>query len=243
MVMPTSHDLLNVDALRVCYGPVVAVDGVSLSVNEGEVVALIGANGAGKSSLLQAVVGLAQTSGGTVRFRGEDITGLPPEVVVKKGITLTPEGRRVFPRMSVGDNLKIGATVLASHDSIAERKEWVLQLFPVLRKRQRQAAGTLSGGEQQMLAIGRSLMSAPSLVMLDEPSLGLAPVIVDRIFELLGQLRDGGVTILLVEQNVHRSLEIADRAYVLDTGSLRSEGSSQDILAAGEIEGVYMGAM
>jgi len=234
-------DILSVDDLVVRYGPIVAVQNVSLRVRQGEIVALLGANGAGKSSLLKAVVGLVPAAGGQVRFKGEPIGKLAPEAVVRRGISLTPEGRRVFPRLTVADNLRLGGAVTRDRASYDAAYEHVLSLFPILRERIRQNAGTLSGGQQQMLAIGRSLMARPALLLLDEPSLGLAPIIVDQIFELLQRLREEGTTILLVEQNVHRALEIADRAYVLASGRVESQGAAADLRASAEIERAYLG--
>jgi branched-chain amino acid transport system ATP-binding protein len=240
-VEATSVDILSVDDLVVRYGPIVAVQNVSLRVRQGEIVALLGANGAGKSSLLKAVVGLVPAAGGQVRFKGEPIGKLAPEAVVRRGISLTPEGRRVFPRLTVADNLRLGGAVTRDRASYDAAYEHVLSLFPILRERIRQNAGTLSGGQQQMLAIGRSLMARPALLLLDEPSLGLAPIIVDQIFELLQRLREEGTTILLVEQNVHRALEIADRAYVLASGRVESQGAAADLRASAEIERAYLG--
>jgi branched-chain amino acid transport system ATP-binding protein len=237
----TSADILSVDDLVVRYGPIVAVQNVSLSVQQGEIVALLGANGAGKSSLLKAVVGLVPAAGGQVRLKGEPIGKLTPEAIVRRGISLTPEGRRVFPRLTVADNLRLGGAVTRDRASYDAVHEHVLGLFPILRERLGQNAGTLSGGQQQMLAIGRSLMARPALLLLDEPSLGLAPIIVDQIFELLQRLRDEGTTILLVEQNVHRALEIADRAYVLASGRVESEGAASALRASAEIERAYLG--
>jgi branched-chain amino acid transport system ATP-binding protein len=236
-VQATSVDILTVDDLVVRYGPIVAVQNVSLNVRQGEIVALLGANGAGKSSLLKAVVGLVPIAGGRVTFKGEPINKLTPEAIVRRGISLTPEGRRVFPRLTVADNLRLGGAV--TRDVAAH--EHVLNLFPILRERIRQNGGTLSGGQQQMLAIGRSLMARPALLLLDEPSLGLAPIIVDQILELLQRLRAEGTTILLVEQNVHRALEIADRAYVLASGRIESQGEASVLRASAEIERAYLG--
>jgi branched-chain amino acid transport system ATP-binding protein len=237
--------LLELDQVTVDYGPIRAVAGVTLKVEAGEAVAVLGANGAGKSSLLNAVVGLVPASGGSIRFEGDEIRRLAPEQIVRRGIALSPEGRRVFPRMSVEDNLRIGGTVQrADRAAFRAQHEFVLELFPVLRERRRQHAGTLSGGQQQMLAIGRALMARPKLLLLDEPSLGLAPVLVDQVFDLLGRLRGEGVTILVVEQNVRRALQLADRAYVLATGEVVCEGTVDEVRAnAGEIEGAYLGAV
>jgi branched-chain amino acid transport system ATP-binding protein len=240
-VQATSVDILTVDDLVVRYGPIVAVQNVSLSVRQGEIVALLGANGAGKSSLLNAVVGLVPIAGGLVKFKGEPINKLTPESIVRRGISLTPEGRRVFPRLSVADNLRLGGAVTRDRADYDAAYEHVLSLFPILGERMRQNGGTLSGGQQQMLAIGRSLMARPALLLLDEPSLGLAPLVVDQIFELLERLRSEGTTILLVEQNVHRALEIADRAYVLASGRVESQGEAAALRASAEIERAYLG--
>ena len=237
----TSEDILSVDDLVVRYGPIVAVQNVSLNVRQGEIVALLGANGAGKSSLLKAVVGLVPIAAGRVTFKGEPINKLTPEAIVRRGISLTPEGRRVFPRLTVADNLRRGGAVTRDRAAYDAAHEHVLNLFPILRERIRQNAGTLSGGQQQMLAIGRSLMARPALLLLDEPSLGLAPIIVDQILELLQRLRAEGTTILLVEQNVHRALEIADRAYVLASGRVESQGDAATLRASAEIERAYLG--
>ena len=234
-------DILSVDDLVVRYGPIVAVQNVSLNVQQGEIVALLGANGAGKSSLLNSVVGLVPVGGGTVTFKGEPIHRLSPEAIVRKGISLTPEGRRVFPRLTVADNLRLGGAVTRDRARYDAAYAHVLELFPILRERIKQNGGTLSGGQQQMLAIGRSLMARPTLLLLDEPSLGLAPIVVDQIFELLKRLRAEGTTILLVEQNVHRALEIADRAYVLASGRVESEGAAAMLRASAEIEKAYLG--
>jgi branched-chain amino acid transport system ATP-binding protein len=234
-------DLLAIEGLVVRYGPITAVRDVSLRVQQGEIVALLGANGAGKSSLLNAVAGLVPVAGGRVLFRDEPIGRLPPERIVARGLGLTPEGRRVFPRLSVDVNLRLGAAIQRDRDQLRATKDRVLELFPVLSKRLAQDAGTLSGGEQQMLAIGRSLMANPSLLMLDEPSLGLAPLVVDRIFELMGRLREEGTTLLLVEQNVDRALRIADRAYVLQSGVVEAEGPADELRRSADIERAYLG--
>ena len=236
-----ADDLLAVEGLLVRYGPIVAVREVSLRVGQGEIVALLGANGAGKSSFLNAVAGLVPAAGGRVRFRGEEIQRLAPERIVKRGLSLTPEGRRVFPRLTVADNLRLGAVPQSDRASVTAARERVFELFPILSERSGQVAGTLSGGQQQMLAIGRSLMAGPELLLLDEPSLGLAPILVDQIFELLARLREQGTTILLVEQNVHRALELADRAYVLAGGGIEREGPAAELRASAEIERAYLG--
>jgi branched-chain amino acid transport system ATP-binding protein len=234
-------DLLAVEELVVRYGPITAVRGVSLRVQQGEIVALLGANGAGKSSLLNAVAGLVPTSGGRVLFKGDPVTRLPPERIVARGLGLTPEGRRVFPRLSVEVNLRLGGAMQRDREKLRAARDRVLELFPVLLERLSQDAGTLSGGEQQMLAIGRSLMAEPTLLMLDAPSLGLAPLVVDRIFALMGRLRDEGTTLLLVEQNVDRALRIADRAYVLKSGEIEAEGPADELRRSADIERAYLG--
>lgn len=234
-------DLLAVEELVVRYGPITAVRGVSLRVQQGEIVALLGANGAGKSSLLNAVAGLVPVAGGRVLFRDEPLHRLPPERIVARGLGLTPEGRRVFPRLTVEVNLRLGAAMQRDREKLRATRDRVLELFPVLSQRLSQDAGTLSGGEQQMLAIGRSLMANPSLLMLDEPSLGLAPLIVERIFELMSRLRDEGTTLLLVEQNVDRALRIADRAYVLQSGAVEAEGPADELRRSADIERAYLG--
>jgi branched-chain amino acid transport system ATP-binding protein len=230
--------LLDIEQLMVSYGPIVAVRDVSIAVDEGEIVTLLGANGAGKSSILNAVVGLVTPASGAIRFAGAELTRLPPERIVRHGVAFVPEGRRVFPRMSVADNLRVGAASRGSIDIDPDRRH-VLELFPQLRSRLKQPAGTLSGGEQQMLAVGRALMSRPRLILMDEPSLGLAPMVVDEIFELIGQLREEGITILVVEQNVHRALEVADRAYVLRNGEIEQEGPAA-LLRTESVERSYL---
>jgi branched-chain amino acid transport system ATP-binding protein len=234
-------ELLRVDDLVVRYGPIVAVREAGLRVEQGEIVALLGANGAGKSSFLNAIAGLVPVASGRVEFRGEELQRLSPERIVRRGVALTPEGRRVFPRLSVRDNLRVGGVTQRDRVTEDRARDRVLELFPILQERLHQSAGTLSGGQQQMLAIGRSLMSGPSLLLLDEPSLGLAPILVDQIFDLVGRLRAEGVTILLVEQNVHRALEIADRAYVLVNGQVEREGSAAELRSSAEIERAYLG--
>lgn len=232
--------LLSVVDVAVGYGAVTAVKGVSLDVNQGEIVAVLGANGAGKSSLLNAIVGLVPTSSGKVKFDGRDITNGKTEQIVPMGLTLTPEGRHVFPDLSVRENLILG-NASAQDGTGQENMERMFDQFPILRERADQAAGTLSGGEQQMLAIARSLLSKPKLLILDEPSLGLAPVIIAEVFKLIDELRDAGTTILLVEQNVAQSLAIADRAYLLELGNMTRSGSAEEFLEGVDLKSIYLG--
>jgi branched-chain amino acid transport system ATP-binding protein len=234
--------LLEIRDLDVRYGAIHTVRGVSLAVERGEIVALLGPNGAGKSSILNACLGLAPRSGGSIAFDGAPIARLPTEIIVRRGLTLTPEGRRVFPRLTVLENLKIGAAAEAKlRQASAVRVEEMLALFPALADRRQQLGGTLSGGEQQMLAIARSLMSAPQALLLDEPSLGLAPNIVDQIFDLIVELKRRGVTILLVEQNVELSLAIADRGYLLASGRIVAGGTTSELISTGRLERAYLG--
>jgi branched-chain amino acid transport system ATP-binding protein len=233
--------LLDVAELRVEYGPIKAVRGVDLRVEQGEIVVLLGANGAGKSSLLNALAGLVPVAGGRVLFEGEDVAALPAERIVRRGIALVPEGRRVFPRLSVAGNLRLGGASRRNRAEVEATRERLLELFPVLRERLAQEAGTLSGGQQQMLAIARGLMSSPRLLLLDEPSLGLAPIVVRQIFRLLRELREQGTTLLVVEQNVHQALAIADRAYVMANGRFETAGEAAALRGSTEIERAYLG--
>jgi branched-chain amino acid transport system ATP-binding protein len=228
--------LLRVRGLVARYGPIAAVRGIDLDVYEGEIVALLGANGAGKTTTLAAIVGLLGDCEGEIRFAGEDVAGLPPEKVVRRGIALAPEGRRLFASLTVAENL-----LLPARSSDEGARERMLELFPLLRERLHAPAGSLSGGEQQQLAIARALMSGPRLLLLDEPTLGLAPRLVRLVFELIARLRDEeGVTVLLVEQNVHRALDLCDRAYVLRTGRMDAQGTAAELRARG-IEKAYLG--
>ncbi len=233
--------LLSVERLSVAYDAIRAVRDVSLHVESGEIVAVLGANGAGKSSTLNALMGLVPHVQGNADFDGQEIVGMRPERIVRMGMTLTPEGRRVFATLSVDENLLLGAIPLRDRSQAPKLREMVYERFPVLAERRRQAAGTLSGGEQQQLAIARSLMCSPRLLLLDEPSLGLAPKFVDLIFELILDLRRDGVTILLVEQNVDLTLSIADRGYVLAAGRLQMEGSADELRTSSGIERAYLG--
>jgi len=236
------ESLLSVRSLQIRYGAIEAVRGIDFDIREGEIVAFLGANGAGKSSTLNALVGLVPVAGGTVVFNGSDITDWRPEALAPAGLTLSPEGRRVFGTLSVAENLMMGAYCISDKVAISEAWERVYSLFPILYERRDQLAGTLSGGQQQMLAVGRALMSNPNLLLLDEPSLGLAPKIVGQIFNLISQLRDQGVTIALVEQNVSMALEIADRGYVLSSGRIVSEGTSAELGQSGTLQSAYLGA-
>ena len=223
-----SETILKIEDLQVHYGGIEAVKGISFDVQEGQIVTLIGSNGAGKSSTLRTISGLVKPSGGKITFRGEDITGKDPTQIVTQGVTLVPEGRRIFPDMTVLENLKIGAYL--RKDDLSEDLEWVYSLFPRLKERSWQAGGTLSGGEQQMLAVGRALMSRPKLLMMDEPSLGLAPLVVRDIFSIIQEINKQGVTILLIEQNANMALKIADVGYVLETGRITLTGSGEELL-------------
>jgi branched-chain amino acid transport system ATP-binding protein len=238
---PAAPAVLAVTDLSVSYGAVRAVRSVSLTVHRGEIVTLIGANGAGKTSVMNALMGLVPASGGTISLEGREVQGWPPERIVRSGMTLTPEGRYVFPDLTVRENLILGGATLRHRKSTGSPLEQVFELFPVLKNRQKQPAGTLSGGEQQQLAIARSLMSEPRILLLDEPSLGLAPKMVGLIFRLVEDLRGRGLTILLVEQNVTQTLEIADRAYVLDNGQIVSAGPASLVRQSEDIARAYLG--
>jgi branched-chain amino acid transport system ATP-binding protein len=233
--------LLEVQAVDTYYGRVQALHGVSLTADEGEIVTLIGSNGAGKTTTLRTISGLARPVRGSVRLRGTVISGLPPDRVVMRGIGHAPEGRRVFARMSVRDNLFLGAYVRKDAAGIRSDEEHVFSLFPRLMERRNQIAGTLSGGEQQMLAIGRALMSRPKLLLLDEPSLGLAPILVDTIFQVIKEINSQGTTILLIEQNAAKALQVANRGYVLETGRIVQEGSAKALLESPDVQRAYLG--
>jgi branched-chain amino acid transport system ATP-binding protein len=233
--------LLSVHDLHVYYGNIAAVQGLNLTVNQGEIVTLIGSNGAGKSTTLRTVSGLLRPRVGDVRFEGESISGVPGHKIVGRGICHSPEGRRIFPRMTVQENLELGAFLRNDQAAIAADLARVLELFPRLQERLAQKAGTMSGGEQQMLAVGRALMGSPKLLLLDEPSMGLAPVLVDLIFDTIQIIRDQGTTILLVEQNALAALRIADYAYVLESGSLKLEGPAKRLAKDPEVVRAYLG--
>ena len=232
-------NILEVRDLSVSYGGIQAVRGISFDVPEGQVVTLIGANGAGKSSTLRSIVGLVKPAGGSILFQGEELKGNPTETIVRKGITLVPEGRRVFVNLTVQENLRLGAYM--RNDDLSKDLNWVYDLFPRLKERNWQAAGTLSGGEQQMLAIARALMSRPRLIMMDEPSLGLAPIIVQGVFDIIREINRRGVTILLVEQNANMALKAADLAYVMETGRITMKGKSSELAENEEIKAAYLG--
>jgi len=235
--------LLEVDGLEVTYGKIRAVKGVSFTVDTGALVTLIGANGAGKTTTLRTLSGLVVPSAGTVTFDGQRIDGVPAHEIVERGIAHVPEGRRVFPRMTVAENLELGAFSRTGQPQGQQRADMdrIFGLFPVLADRRSQAAGTLSGGEQQMLAIGRALMSRPRLLMLDEPSMGLSPIMMNLIFTTLAELKTEGTTILLVEQNAQAALGLADRAYVIETGSVVLEGSAAELAASEQVRKAYLG--
>ena len=233
--------LLDVKNIEVAYGKIIAVKDVSITVNKGEIVTLIGSNGAGKSTTLRTISGLMTPKSGEIHFNGQRIDGMPGHEVVGLGICHSPEGRRIFPRMTVLENLELGAFLRDDKAEIATDLERVLTLFPRLRERIAQRAGTLSGGEQQMLAVSRALMGKPTLLMLDEPSMGLAPVLVDMIFETISAIRDQGITILLIEQNASAALEVADRAYVLESGSVKMSGSAKDLRKDDQVTKAYLG--
>ena len=233
--------LLEVKNLEVYYGVICALKGISFEVNEGEIVSLIGANGAGKTTMMQSVVGLIPKKNGSVIFDGHDITKTPCHQIVGLGMTQVPEGRRIFQELSVYENLMMGAYTMKDQQKFKEDLEGIYQRFPRLAERRNQIAGTLSGGEQQMLAMSGALMSHPKLLMLDEPSMGLAPILVDQIFSIIKELTNAGTTILLVEQNANKALEIADRAYVLETGSISLSGTGMELAQSDEVRKAYLG--
>jgi branched-chain amino acid transport system ATP-binding protein len=232
--------LLELEDIHTFYGNIEALKGISLEVNEGEVVTLIGSNGAGKTTTLRSISGLTPPRQGSIRFRGQEIGETPPQDIVRLGISQSPEGRRVFPRMTVRDNLELGA-YLRRDARIEEDLDRVYELFPRLHERQKQKAGTLSGGEQQMLAIGRALMAAPKLLLLDEPGMGLAPILVERIYETIGRINQQGTTILLVEQNANYALDVSKRGYVLETGSVALTDRSEALRENPDVQRAYLG--
>ena len=234
-------NILEIKDLVVSYGGIEAVKNVSLNVEQGKIVTLIGANGAGKSTTLKSIVGIVKPKSASIKFNGEEICGKSPDYIVSKGITLVPEGRRVFPNLTVLENLKIGAYLRKDKAGIKADIEHVYQLFPRLKEREWQQAGTLSGGEQQMLAVGRALMSKPKLIMMDEPSLGLAPLVVKGIFDIIKTVNQEGITVLLIEQNANMALKAADWGYVMETGVITMEGTGRELLENEEIKEAYLG--
>ena len=236
-----SAPVLELEGVHASYGPIHALKGVNLRVDEGEIVALIGANGAGKTTTLMTVSRVIPATRGSIRLRGAELVGLPPHAVVERGVCHVPEGRRIFARLTVRENLEMGAFLVRDESRIRARMEEVFGIFPLLRERAEQMGGTLSGGEQQMLAIGRALMLDPAILLLDEPSLGLAPLVVRRIFEVIRDLRARGTTVLLVEQNANMALRLADRAYVLETGTITCEGTGKALLEDPRIREAYLG--
>ncbi|MBS4212499.1 MULTISPECIES: ABC transporter ATP-binding protein [Neobacillus] len=233
--------MLKVNDINVYYGNIHALKGVSLDINQGEIVTLIGANGAGKSTLLKTLSGLLKPKTGEIVFEGEHVAGKVPQLIVKRGISQVPEGRRVFANMSVEENLELGAFLRKDKKGIQEDFEKIYQLFPRLLERKKQLSGTLSGGEQQMLAMGRALMARPRLLLLDEPSMGLAPLLVKTIFQIIEEINKTGTTILLVEQNANMALSIADRAYVIETGKIVASGLAEELSASDQIRKAYLG--
>lgn len=234
-----SEAILKINDLKVNYGGIEAVKGISFDVPEGEIVTLIGANGAGKSSTLRAIAGLVKPRSGSIVFKGEELAGKDPTTIVTKGITLVPEGRKIFPDLTVEENLKIGAYL--RNDDLTEDLNWVYDLFPRLKERSWQEGGTLSGGEQQMLAVGRALMSRPQVIMMDEPSLGLAPLVVRGIFDIIKEINKQGTTVLLIEQNANMALKTAHAGYVLETGRITMSGTGAELLANDDVKAAYLG--
>ncbi|HBG93472.1 MAG: ABC transporter ATP-binding protein [Nitrospirae bacterium RIFOXYB2_FULL_43_5] len=237
--------MLELNDIHTFYGPIEALKGITLKVNQGEIVCLIGNNGAGKSTTLMAISGILKPKAGTISFIGSDISDMPPHSIVERGISHVPEGRRIFPRLTVKENLEMGAYTVGSRTNknkkLKSQFDKVYEMFPVLRERERQMGGTLSGGEQQMLAISRALMSEPKLLLLDEPSLGLAPIIVSRIFKAIQEINQEGVTILLVEQNAHAALNLSGRGYVLENGRIKMHGQGKELLNSEEVKKAYLG--
>src|SRR5690606_10270622 len=233
--------MLTLQDVHAAYGSVEALKGISLEVRQGEIVTLIGANGAGKTTTLMSICGEPAPRSGSIRFEGEEISGLPTPVIMRRGLAIVPEGRRIFPALTVEENLALGGFHQSAEERAAAEEE-IYALFPRLKERYRQRGGTLSGGEQQMLAIGRALMSRPRLLLLDEPSLGLAPLVIAQMFEVLEEIRRAGPTIFLVEENAHRALQLADRAYVLEDGRIVMSGEGRELLANDEVRRAYLGA-
>ena len=233
--------MLKIQQLRVSYGGIQALRGIDLEVPDGKIVTLIGANGAGKSTTLRTISGLVKAESGSIQWNGEELLGKPIDKIISAGIAMSPEGRRVFADLTVLENLKLGAYTRSDKKEIEETMETVYQRFPRLRERKNQMAGTLSGGEQQMLAMGRALMSKPKIILMDEPSMGLSPIFVNEIFDIIKEVSESGTTVLLVEQNAKKALSIADRAYVLETGSITLEGKADDLLHDESVQKAYLG--
>ena len=233
--------MLKVENLVVKYSGITAVDGISFEVEQGETVAMIGANGAGKSTTLKAVSALLKLANGHIWFEDREITKAQPNKIVEMGLVHVPEGRQIFTKLSVEDNLRMGAYTMKDAAKEKRNRDWVMELFPILKERARQAAGTLSGGEQQMLAIGRALMSSPKMLLLDEPSMGLSPIMTQQVFSVLKQLKADGITIFLIEQNAYDALEISDRAYIMETGRITLEGSSSELITDERVKNAYLG--
>ncbi len=233
--------MLQLRDVHAYYGPVRVLRAITLEVREGEIVSLLGSNAAGKTTTLKTIFGVVPPARGTIEFRGERISGLPPEAISRRRIALVPEGRRIFPRMTIRENLEMGAYVRSDHGAIAEDLDRVLTMFPRLKERISQKGGTLSGGEQQMLAIGRALMSRPALICLDEPSMGLSPLLVERVFETIQRINTEGVTVFMVEQNAQMALSISSRGYVLETGALALEGKREELLNNEKMRRAYLG--
>lgn len=233
--------MLSIKGLHVFYGGIHALRGIDLDVSDGQIISLIGANGAGKSTTLKSIMGLVPKTEGTIIWNDTDITSTHTKEVVKQGIVLCPEGRRVFPDLTVEENLRIGAYLRNDKDGIQKDKDWVYDLFPRMKEREWQLAGTLSGGEQQMLAVGRALMSKPKLLMLDEPSLGLAPLVIKDIFTIIKEIKEAGVNVLLIEQNAKAALEISDYAYVMETGTITMSGAGKELLNDERVKKAYLG--
>ena len=233
--------MLQIQDLTVRYGGITAVDGITMDIKEHETVALIGANGAGKTTTLHAVSGLLKAAGGSIVFDGTDITKIPAEQIVSRGVIQVPEGRQVLAKLTIEENLRLGAYLQKDKAKIKENYEKAMTLFPILRERRKQAAGTLSGGEQQMLAIGRALMGNPRLLLLDEPSMGLSPLMTQQVFDVLSELKAGGMTILLVEQNAYEALTLSDRAYIMESGNITLEGRSSELIDDPRVKDAYLG--
>ena len=233
--------MLKVENLVVKYSGITAVDGISFEVGQGETVAMIGANGAGKSTTLKAVSALLKLANGHIWFEDREITKAQPNKIVEMGLVHVPEGRQIFTKLSVEDNLRMGAYTMKDVAQEKRNRDWVMELFPILKERARQAAGTLSGGEQQMLAIGRALMSSPKMLLLDEPSMGLSPIMTQQVFSVLKQLKADGITIFLIEQNAYDALEISDRAYIMETGRITLEGPSSELITDERVKSAYLG--